>query len=985
MRPSRRRLGATIRTSRFETFEPRLVMSISPIGTLEQPYGELQQFATASTEAASVSLTNSYGFTGSGQTVVVIDSGIAYSHSALGGGYGSGYRVVGGYDFAENDDNPYDDGPMGGHGSHVAGIIGSSDASHPGLASGVDLVSLRVFDDAGHGEFKWVEEALQWVHTHLNSFAHPITTVNLSIGSSWNSESLPAWATLEDEFAQLETDGIFISVAAGNSFTSYNTAGVSYPAASSHVVPVASVDADGQLSYYSQRDARVIAAPGRAITSTVPDYLGNGNGVDDDYATFSGTSMAAPYVAAASVLLRQAYQFVGISSVNEQMLYTLMRNTADTVYDSVTGQSYLRLNLQHALDAIVPADDFGSTTSTADALGTVRSSQSVSGTIGRADDRDYFAFTAGSSGTVSIALGSTDAWKPEWQLVGATGTASADGKSFTFSVVAGQTYTFAVGTTSGLGHYALKIDLSTNTSDTTHAPGGQQDLVHQAIDAGGKWFTFQAANSGILTVEAQFAKRLGDVDVELFDAQGNWLAGSYSSTNSERIDWNVTAGQTVYVHAYLNGSGTNSDVEVKLTNLLQKIGSTINVLGTDGDDVFCFTAGATDRLSINGVQYSFDSAGVTRVNFQGFLGSDSATVEGTSGKEVARLDPGTLVVQGTTYRVQATSVETITFRGGGGDDSATLGDSAGDDHFEGRPDLATLVGNGFALRVEGVARVAAESRKGGNDEADLYDSAGNDTFVASPGYSFLVGSSFAVVTRGFDAVRAESVAGGRDRAIFHDSAGNDRFSGDPSLARFWTGSYLNTAARFAAVTVWATAGGNDTATLSDSAGDDVFTGLPATATLVGSGYAYCLKGFDAVDATASTGHDVANLFDSAGDDTFASTPEEGRLSGSGFFLRAGGFDTVQAYATAGGRDRAVLCGSSAQDTLVSTPGSASIAGSDFFTRVRFFEEVETRAGGGSDDLALSAAALGVPGGHASRGLFDTVLSQVGQWYEGLPA
>ena len=68
-----------------------------------------------------------YGFTGRGQTVAVIDSGIAYDHFALGGGVGANYRVVGGWDFTEeNDWNMYDDGTSGGHGTHVSGIIGGS-------------------------------------------------------------------------------------------------------------------------------------------------------------------------------------------------------------------------------------------------------------------------------------------------------------------------------------------------------------------------------------------------------------------------------------------------------------------------------------------------------------------------------------------------------------------------------------------------------------------------------------------------------------------------------------------------------------------------------------------------------------------------------------------------------------------------------------------------------------------------------------------
>ena len=61
-----------------------------------------------------------------GNSVAVIDTGIAYDHYALGHGYGAGHRVVGGWDFAENDANPYDDGHAGFHGTHVAGIIGST-------------------------------------------------------------------------------------------------------------------------------------------------------------------------------------------------------------------------------------------------------------------------------------------------------------------------------------------------------------------------------------------------------------------------------------------------------------------------------------------------------------------------------------------------------------------------------------------------------------------------------------------------------------------------------------------------------------------------------------------------------------------------------------------------------------------------------------------------------------------------------------------
>ncbi|MGH6961031.1 MAG: S8 family peptidase, partial [Dongiaceae bacterium] len=260
--------------------------------------------------SAPASAAASTTFTGRGQTVAIIDSGIAYDHVALGGGFGSGYRVVGGWDFAENDADPYDDGPAGFHGTHVAGIIAAAGGGRAGLASGVDLVALRVFDDAGNGYFSWVEQSLQWVHSRRNSFANPITTVNLSLGSQWNAATAPNWATLEDELRQLELDGIFVTVSAGNSFQQYGSTGLSYPAASQYVVPVASVDAAGNLSRFSQRDSRVLAAPGERITSTVPDHYFGGDGIKNDWDAASGTSMAAPYVAAASVLVRQALRAV---------------------------------------------------------------------------------------------------------------------------------------------------------------------------------------------------------------------------------------------------------------------------------------------------------------------------------------------------------------------------------------------------------------------------------------------------------------------------------------------------------------------------------------------------------------------------------------------------------------------------------------------------------------------------------------------------
>ena len=381
--------------SALELLEPRLLRA-GDVGRLADGTDGPEVVGHAYDPAADLAYAHDIlGLGGLGQTVAIIDSGIAYDHFALGGGWGASYRVVGGWDFAENDADPYDDGPVGFHGTHIAGIIGSSDETIRGLAPRVDLVALRVFDDAGHGDFDWIESALAWVHEHRNSFDSPITAVNLSIGGEWNAEEIPDWSELEDELSNLEADGILVAVAAGNDFADYGEAGLNYPAASPHVVPVASVGAGGQLSAFSQRHARVLAAPGESINSTVPDFLYGFDGVTDDFARVSGTSMATPYVAGASVLVREAFARAGRGNVSVREIYDHLYETADSIADPITGATYQRVDLRSALAAVLnvsplPSRDIVS-------LGTVERV-----TIPLDAQHNWYEFTALNDGIVAL-------------------------------------------------------------------------------------------------------------------------------------------------------------------------------------------------------------------------------------------------------------------------------------------------------------------------------------------------------------------------------------------------------------------------------------------------------------------------------------------------------------------------------------------------------------------------------------------------------
>jgi len=578
------RFSARLRALHFETLEDRIVLSgRSPADIfLDDWLLDPPSDATPQVEVALADVNdqfgvtyarNAYGFAGSGQTVAVIDSGVAYDHHYLGGGLGASFRVVGGRDFTEeNDFDPYDDGPAGFHGTHVAGIIGSSHQLYQGVAPGVDIVAVRVFNDAGASDFNKLEQALRWVHDHRDSFAYPITTVNLSLGASYNGDSVPAWATVEEELSQLEQDGMFLSVAAGNGFASYNAPGLSYPAASPYVVPVASVGSDGLLSGFSQRHSRVLAAPGEQITSTVPDYLFSFDGVPNDFAEATGTSMAAPYVAGASVLVREALQFVGHTGITQDTIYGYLRDNADTVYDTATHQSYQRINLQATLDAIMPADDYGSAASSPQQLGTVVSGTSLTGLIGRMDDTDFFRFTAGATGVATVSATPSDSLETQWQLIGADG--QIDGDSVTFDVEAGHTYTVGLGTSGGIGHYRLDVGIEQNIVDwgaIGYARSAGQVVQDEAR------YRLTAAHCGVLVVDAAFSRGAGDIHIDLYNEAGAVVAAGTDSPGGERLQLRVSAGETFVVQA----TGSHADLELRATTVATMGGSVSATLVAD--------------------------------------------------------------------------------------------------------------------------------------------------------------------------------------------------------------------------------------------------------------------------------------------------------------------------------------------------------------------------------------------------------------------
>lgn len=194
---------------------------------------------------------------------------------------GNGYvDDVYGYDFANDDGDPYDDE---GHGTHCAGIIGATHGDGVwGIVRDARLMALKFIASDGTGLGSDALEALEYAL----SFDVPITS------NSWGGGGHSgAFAAALDEVAARQ--GLFVT-AAGNEGAN---ADATYPCAygSSSVLCVGATDESDELAYFSNYGSRVhLAAPGTNILSAAPR---------GGYVTLSGTSMATPFVAGAAALL----------------------------------------------------------------------------------------------------------------------------------------------------------------------------------------------------------------------------------------------------------------------------------------------------------------------------------------------------------------------------------------------------------------------------------------------------------------------------------------------------------------------------------------------------------------------------------------------------------------------------------------------------------------------------------------------------------
>lgn len=277
------------------------------------------------------------GYTGAGQAVAILDTGVDKTHPFLAG------KVVAEacYSTTDASSNIFSTCPGGvpastepgsgvncpsgcSHGTHVAGIAAGKGDTSSGVAKEANIIAVQIFSrfentaDCGGAapcyrtfqsdQIRGLERVLELSQTQK------IAAVNMSLGSGQymsNCDALrPATKAAIDN---LRARGVATIVSSGNGSV---TNGISTPACISSAISVGStllqtdpnntVTGESVAGYSNSNAYLKILAPGSSISSSVP-----GGG----FATMSGTSMAAPHVTGAWAVLKSKYPNASVDEI----------------------------------------------------------------------------------------------------------------------------------------------------------------------------------------------------------------------------------------------------------------------------------------------------------------------------------------------------------------------------------------------------------------------------------------------------------------------------------------------------------------------------------------------------------------------------------------------------------------------------------------------------------------------------------------------
>jgi subtilisin family serine protease len=409
------------------------------------------------------------GYTGLGQTVAILDTGVDKKHPFLTGKvldeacYSTVYPTYSITSLCPNGQTTMIgsgsgvncSGSLPGcyHGTHVAGIVAGLNASISGVAKDAGIIAIQVFSRSDSATYcggtapcimafdSDLIDGLGRVYALRNSYR--IASVNMSLGGGLFSGYCDSEdAAVKDAIDTLRSVGIATVIAAGNDGSSTK---ISYPGCISSAISVgATTKADLVAGYSNSSSILNLLAPGSSIYSSLP-----GTG----YGYLSGTSMATPHVAGAWAVLKSAKPTATVTE-----LLNVLTTTGVPIADSRNLLVKPRIRLDAAVMALV-----------APTPPTVVSRDPAAGATG-------VPVTGGIKVTFSTAM-KADTITPSTFFMnnGVTGTVSYDAVTFTAtftpsSALSPATFYMATITTGVTDAAGTPLAVAENWSFTTQVP-----------------------------------------------------------------------------------------------------------------------------------------------------------------------------------------------------------------------------------------------------------------------------------------------------------------------------------------------------------------------------------------------------------------------------------------------------------------------------------------------------------------------------------
>lgn len=287
-----------------------------------------------------------FSINGDGMGICHLDTGINYNIPELAHAY------AGGYDFVNNDNDPFDDN---GHGTVTAGVMVSNHPTEKGVVPDAKLYVAKVLDSTGFGFSSSVTAGINWCLANKDILNISVISASLATFETYDQTNHPGYSEVALQAAY--NANLPVVACTGNTG---NISGVAYPAVSQYVIPVSGVydsnvgpfnyqyntfscsdsstNADQVPCFANRAPFVTIVGPASIITTT--SWFG---GTID----ISGTSVASPHVAATIAMMKQRNSEMTIPQIKE-----ILENTGVNIQDPASSLSFKRVNAFEAVNAV---------------------------------------------------------------------------------------------------------------------------------------------------------------------------------------------------------------------------------------------------------------------------------------------------------------------------------------------------------------------------------------------------------------------------------------------------------------------------------------------------------------------------------------------------------------------------------------------------------------------------------------------------------